>query len=142
MPSEPVLVDTGPLVALFDPSDAAHGGCVATMESLGRRELVTSLAVVTEAMWLLAPLPRAQTALASFLEAEALRIAAFGARDVARAVGWMSRYANVPMDFADATLVTLAEGLQTRSVFTLDLRDFSIYRTGRRAFRVLTSARE
>ena len=39
------------------------------------------------------------------------------------------------MDFADATLVVLAEDFQTTSVFTLDRRDFSVYRNKRRAFR-------
>jgi predicted nucleic acid-binding protein len=50
----------------------------------------------------------------------------------------MERYRNVPMDFADATLVVLGEELQTDRVFTLDRRGFSTYRMNRRKpFRVI-----
>ena len=42
------------------------------------------------------------------------------------------------MDFADATLVVLAEELDCTSVFTTDRGDFSVYRLkGRKAFRIL-----
>jgi len=43
----------------------------------------------------------------------------------------MRRYADLPMDLADATLVVLAERLRTPWIFTLDRRDFSVYRVGR-----------
>ena len=50
----------------------------------------------------------------------------------------MEKYADRPMDYADATLVALAEDLDTELVFTLDRQDFSIYRLhGGRAFQVL-----
>lgn len=52
----------------------------------------------------------------------------------------MARFADLPMDFADATLVLLAEHLNTTWVFTLDRRDFGLYRVGRRAFRLIPSA--
>jgi predicted nucleic acid-binding protein len=50
----------------------------------------------------------------------------------------MDKYRSVPMDFADATLVALAEELETDCAFTLDRRGFSIYRLGRRrAFQII-----
>ncbi len=49
----------------------------------------------------------------------------------------MRRYADLPMDFADATLVALAPRYATRTVFTLDRPDFRVYRLGRRSFRLL-----
>lgn len=50
----------------------------------------------------------------------------------------MEKYADTPMDFADATLVLLAEALEVYEVFTLDRRGFSTYRTReRRAFRLV-----
>ena len=52
----------------------------------------------------------------------------------------MRRYADLPMDLADATLVVLAERLRTPWIFTLDRRDFSVYRVGRRTFRLLPAA--
>ena len=51
----------------------------------------------------------------------------------------MERYESLPMDFADATLVVLAELFQATTVFTLDSRDFGVYRLGRRTFRLVPS---
>lgn len=136
MPADVVLVDTGPLVALFDPSDRQRGRCRAALEGLRRARRVTTLAVVTEAVYLLDFEPRAQQALLSFVAAGGVELVEFNGADVSRAAALMQRYQDLPMDFADATLVVLAENLATQSVFTLD-GDFDIYRIGRRAFRVL-----
>jgi len=133
-----VLVDTGPLVALFDPSDRARAGCERTLARLRGQTLVSSLAVITEATYLLAFSPRAQRGLLAFIAAGAVEIAPFGPQDVSRAAALMARYESLPMDFADATLVVLAERLGTQSIFTLDRRDFAVYRVGRRAFRLLS----
>lgn len=131
-----VLVDTGPLVALFDPSDRWHEPCRAELTRLGRSTLVTSLAVLTEATYLLAFSKRAQRSLLAFVAAGAVGIADFGPGDISRAIALMERFENLPMDFADATVVVLAERLGTNRVFTLDRRDFAVYRIGRRAFRI------
>jgi predicted nucleic acid-binding protein len=139
VPAAVVLVDTGPLVALFDPSDAAHDRCKTTLAQLRHSQRLTTLAVVTEAVYLLGFSARAQHALLSFIAAGAVTIAEFGAADVSRAAVLMQRFANLPMDFADATLVVLAERLRTTTVFALDHRNFSVYRAGRRTFRLLPS---
>jgi len=131
-----VLIDTGPLVALFDPSDADHESCKRALAGLRQTRRVTSLAVLTEAVYLLDFSARAQQAVLAFAAA-ALETAEFGPPQVSRAAALMERYENLPMDFADATLVVLAEDLQTTSVFTLDRRDFSVYRIGRRSFRLV-----
>ena len=132
-----VLVDTGPLVALFDPSDSEHERCKRALAQVRRNRRVTSLAVLTEAVYLLGFSPRAQRALLSFVAAGAVEVADFTAAQVSRAAALMERFETLPMDFADATLVVLAEYFQTTSVFTLDRRDFGVYRLGRRAFRVV-----
>jgi predicted nucleic acid-binding protein len=49
----------------------------------------------------------------------------------------MAKHADLPMDYADATLVLLAERLDTTRVFSLDRRDFGVYRSRRRAFIVI-----
>jgi uncharacterized protein len=50
----------------------------------------------------------------------------------------MAKYADLPMDYADATLVILAEDLAKDLVFTTDRRDFGIYRSGGdRPFRIV-----
>lgn len=53
----------------------------------------------------------------------------------------MERYKNIPMDFADATLVTLAEDTDIDEVFTLDMRGFNAYRMGKKPFRILPTSR-
>jgi predicted nucleic acid-binding protein len=141
MPGGVVLVDTGPLVALFDPSDRDHVGCTRELARLERYRLIASLAVVTEATYLLEFSGRAQRAVLAFIAGGGLEVAEFGARAVERASSLMSKYEDLPMDFADATLVVLAESLNTTTVFTLDRRDFGIYRVGRRKFTMLPRAR-
>ena len=49
-----ILVDTGPLVALFDRKDAEHHRCVRTLKSL-REPLITTIPVLTEAFHMLGP---------------------------------------------------------------------------------------
>lgn len=50
----------------------------------------------------------------------------------------MEKYRDVPMDFADATLVALAEEMEVEEIFTLDMRGFRTYRiAGKRAFKIL-----
>lgn len=135
-----VLVDTGPLVALFDPSDRAHEGCRDELARFEGRRLVTSLAVVTEASYLLGFSDRAQQAFLAFVAAGAVELAELDAADVGRSASLMARYSSLPMDLADATLVTLAARLGTVEVFTLDRRDFSVYRLARKRFRLHPSS--
>ena len=40
----------------------------------------------------------------------------------------MAKYRDLPMDFADATLVHIANREKIGRIFTLDRRDFSVYR--------------
>jgi predicted nucleic acid-binding protein len=132
-----VLVDTGPLVALFDPSDDDHERCKDALARLRQPRRVTSLAVVTEVVYLLGFSSAAQLAFLTFVASGALEIAEITAPDVSRAATLMERFADLPMDFADATLVVLAERMRSTAVFTLDRRDFSVYRVGRRVFRLV-----
>lgn len=137
MPADVVLVDTGPLVALFDPSDHARESCREALSALDRADLVTSEAVITEAMYLLAFSTRAQVALLTFLAAGKPRVESLTTADLQRAAELVEKYSSLPMDYADATLVVLAERLRTSRVFTLDRRDFSVYRVRRGKFRVI-----
>ena len=134
-----VLVDTGPLVALFDPSDAARDSCRDCLADLERADLVTTDAVITEAMYLLAFSARAQVALLTLLAEGKPRVEAMSPSDHKRASELIERYASLPMDYADATIVVLAERLKTTRVFTLDRKDFSIYRARRARFRIVPS---
>lgn len=130
------LVDTGPLVALLDEGDGDHHRCVVAAKRL-RGELITTWPVITEAMYLLGEAPAGQEALLGTLEAGDLHIADLSARDAPAIRMLMRTYRDQPMDFADASLVRVAEREGVFEVFTLD-RDFTVYRAGRgRSFTVI-----
>src|SRR5262245_60388336 len=126
-----VLVDAGPLVALLDAADPDHEACVETLKKI-REPLVTVWPALTEAMYLLGRSWLAQKALWSRLETQALTLAALDERDAPRMRELMEQYRDLPMDFADAGLVRVAERESLAEIFTLDKKHFSIYRPGRR----------
>ena len=125
-----VLVDTGPLVALLDRSDPDHVACQETLSSLSD-SMVTVWPVVTEAMYMLRAYRRAQEALWEMIETGAVEILPLGIDDVPRMKQLMRKYRDLPMDLADAALVRAAERERLRRIFTLDRRDFQIYRPSR-----------
>lgn len=132
------LIDTGPLVAYLDGSDPAHAEVVARIEAF-TGHLATTSSVVTEAMHFVAQAPEGPRLLADLLVACDAEVHDFtDPAGLAEVVSLMERYANVPMDFAGATLVLLAESLGVHEVLTLDRRGFSAFRTRRgRALRLV-----
>lgn len=122
-----ILVDAGPLVALVDAGDQHHRRCVAALQGV-RETLVTVWPALTEAMYLLADLRQGQEALWEMIERGAPQLLPLGATDVPRIRDLMRKYANRPMDLADAALVCVAERQGIRKFFTIDRRDFSVYR--------------
>jgi len=123
---ETALCDSGPLVALFDPSDAAHAECRAGLEAF-RGHLATTWPVLTEAFHLLESRPQREK-LWDFLLKGGLELAEMKADEVPRLRHLMATYADLPMDLADASLIVIAERSRLRRIFTLDRRDFRIYR--------------
>jgi len=122
-----ILVDAGPLVALVDADDQHHSRCVAALKTF-REPMATVWPPLTEAMYLLAELPRAQEALWEMLERGALQLLPLDSGDAPRIRELMRKYANRPMDLADAALLRVAEREGIRKIFTVDRRDFSVYR--------------
>lgn len=129
------LVDTGPLVAYLSVRDRAHAEVTSRLDPFSG-ELFTTSAVITEAMHFLAPIPAGPRSLADFVEASGMRVVDFTQPvPLRRATRLMETYADTPMDFADATLVLLAEQFGMLEILTLDRRGFRVYRTGdRKAF--------
>jgi hypothetical protein len=125
-----VLVDTGPLVAVLDRSDPDHAKCVDTLQSIDER-LITVWPVITEAMYLLRSFQTAQDALLEMVESNVVEVLTFETGDISRVRELIRKYRDLPMDFADAALVRVAEREKIRQVFTLDRRDFQIYRPSR-----------
>lgn len=122
-----ILVDTGPLVALFDQRDAQHARCLRTLQSI-RAPLWTTVPVLTEAFHMLEPGSGAADRLREFVERDGLIPWFLDRRSLTRAFELMEVYRDQPMDLADASLVVAAETLKTRKVFTIDRRDFETYR--------------
>ncbi|HTV60375.1 MAG TPA: PIN domain-containing protein [Verrucomicrobiae bacterium] len=122
-----ILVDAGPLVAFVDAGDQHHARCVAALRGL-REPMATVWPALTEAMYLLADLPKAQEALWEMVQRGALQLAPLGEADVPRIRELMRKYSNRPMDLADAALLCVAEREGLRKIFTVDRRDFSVYR--------------
>jgi predicted nucleic acid-binding protein len=122
-----ILVDAGPLVALVNADDQYHSRCVEALETF-REPIATVWPPLTEAMYLLADQPRAQEALWEMLERGALELLGLDAGDAPRIRELMSKYANRPMDLADAALLRVAEREGIRKIFTVDRGDFSVYR--------------
>jgi predicted nucleic acid-binding protein len=122
-----ILVDAGPLVAFFDLADQYHAKCVAALKTL-REPLATVWPPLTEAMYLLADVPKAQDALWEMLSRGALTLLSLDATDGPRIRELMRKYGNRPMDLADAALLRVAEREGLRKIFTVDRRDFAVYR--------------
>ena len=125
-----ILVDTGPLVALFDRRDAEHDRCTRFLKAL-REPLKTTIPVLTEAFYMLGPASRESDRLRDFNERRGLSLWFFDDGSLNRAFELMEIYADHPMDLADASLVVAAESLGTRKVFTVDRKDFETYRVRR-----------
>jgi len=121
-----ILVDTGPLVALFDPADGDHRDCVKRLAGISE-PLCTTVPVLTEAFHLLSPGSLGSQRLMDFVTARGLSVWFLDDRALTRAFELMVRYADHPMDLADASLVVQAETLKQRRIFTIDRGDFTTY---------------
>lgn len=120
------LIDAGSLIALFDRSDRYHKAMRAFMRSFHGR-LVTSWAVVTETLHMLDFNVNAQLDFLRWMERGALDIPVMEIKDLSRIITYSEKYADVPMDFADATLILLSENEKIRDIITID-SDFHVYR--------------
>ena len=125
-----ILVDTGPLVALFDPKDGHHARCARTLRGI-REPIFTTTPVLTEAFHMLRPESLGSDRLREFVEKGGLSVWFLDRSTLTRAFELMELYADHPMDLADASLVVAAESLGTRRVFTVDRKDFETYRVRR-----------
>lgn len=131
-----MLLDTVPLVAFLDRSERNHQRCVDFFKSYKGR-LLTTEPVLTEAVYLLGPDFKNQKPAIDFILLGGAELLPLSPELLKRSCQLMSKYADVPMDFADATLVALAEERGITDIVTLDRKDFSVYRTSsRKAFMV------
>lgn len=126
--TKPVLLDTGPLVAILHKRDAEHVKCVATAKGL-RGRLVTCWPVVTEAAWMLRTHPREIQRLMDGIDRGPFLLADLPKEAAKRIGAFLSRYETLGAQLADAAIMYLSARDAIETVFTLDRRDFGIYRT-------------
>ena len=132
----PILLDTGVVVALLDRSERHHQACVDAIAAI-QTALVTCEAVIAESCYLLRAQPGAADAILQNVERGTFRIPLPLERLAPAVRTLMKRYSRVPMDFADACLVAMADELGTGRILTLD-GDFRVYRWRRtRPFDIL-----
>jgi uncharacterized protein len=132
------LCDAGPLIAIIDADEPDHRACVDALNDLAL-PLVTTWPAFTEAMYLLGQAGGiiGQRSLWRLVHTGRLLLAELSPAAVERSAQLMDKYADRPMDLADATLVALAEDQGHRKIFSLDA-DFHIYRIrGRQRFDVV-----
>jgi predicted nucleic acid-binding protein len=131
-----ILVDSGPLIALFDGKDKYHEASVAFVKA-NQFELVTTLASITETHYMLDFSAKAQFDFLGWVSAGAVRLEPIAANDLQTIRERIKKYSDLPMDFADACLVFLAEKLNINSIATID-NDFEIYKfKGKKSFTTL-----
>jgi predicted nucleic acid-binding protein len=131
-----ILIDSGPLIALFDRNDKYHLASVKFIKS-NNSELVTTLASVTETLHLLDFNRNAQIDFLGWVNVGAVTLETITSIDLQRIKELTIKYSDLPMDFADACLVFLAEKFNISTVATID-RDFDVYRLkGKKPFTTL-----
>jgi uncharacterized protein len=124
-----MLVDTGVLIALLDRRDPNHQRCIAAAQQLPNAPLTTTWCCLTEAMYFMGKIGgfTAQQGLWTLLLSGRILLRTPTETRIAEL---MEKFQDTPMDLADASLVALAEELETTQIFTLD-SDFYVYRTSR-----------
>jgi predicted nucleic acid-binding protein len=121
------IMDTGPWVALIDRSEGKHNQSVEWFRQF-EGDIFSSEAVLTEVLYSLNSSAKAQSAAFDFVLNGAITIVASDLESLRKAKKLMAKYSDVPMDYADATLVCLADDLSIPHVVTFDVRGFGIYR--------------
>lgn len=122
-----LLLDTGAFVALLDKSEKKHRDCVDFFSNF-QGKIFTTEPVLTETLYLLNQLNGVEKVCIEFIFKGGITLVPQSNTSLSRAVELMGKYKDIPMDFADATLVSLAEEIGTNEIFTLDLRGFNTYR--------------
>lgn len=121
------ILDTGPWVALIDRSESMHDNCMRWFRDYSGK-LYSTEAVLTEVLYLLNFSVKAQTAAIDFVLKSVVELIPVSGESLKKARVLMKKYSDLPMDYADATIVCLSMDTGIQNIITLDKRDFGIYR--------------
>lgn len=127
------ILDTGPWVALIDRSESKHGICVQWLKNYSGK-LYSTEAVLTEVLYLLNFSVKAQTAAIDFVLKLVVEIIPASVESLKKAKNLIKKYSDLPMDYADATIVCLAMDTGIHDIITFDQKDFNIYRVKKQPF--------
>jgi predicted nucleic acid-binding protein len=134
-----IAIDTGPIVALFDKNDNNYNICTRIFKEI-HEPLITTWPVLTEAFYLLSFSPTVQDDLWEFIERGIVSVHNIDSNLSITCRELMKKYQDLPMDLADASLVAVADAENIQTIFTLDHKDFKVYRTKqKRHFKLLPS---
>jgi predicted nucleic acid-binding protein len=121
------ILDTGPWVALIDRSESRHTECIQWLKNFSGR-LYSTEAVLTEVLYILNFSIIARCAALDFVLKSVVEIVPSSTASLKKTKNLIKKYADLPMDFADATIVCLANETGMQNIVTFDQKDFSIYR--------------
>ena len=131
------IIDTGPWVALIDRSEAKHTDCVQWLKNFSGK-LYSTEAVLTEVLYILNFSITAQSAAIDFVLKSVVEMVPADRQSLLKTKNLLKKYADLPMDYADATLVCLAMDTGIQNIATFDIKDFSIYRLpGKKKFNIV-----
>ena len=124
-----LILDTGPLYASLDRSDADHAACRSLIESADEPLVIPAPVLVEVDYWIHQRLhPGALAALLTDIEAGAYVVADVAAADYARIRELCDRYADADIGFVDAAVFAIVERLNEPKLATLDRRHFGLLR--------------
>ena len=127
-----ILIDAGPLIALFDKSDSYHAQSVEFLKRY-TGTLLTTWPVVTETSHMLGFSVRAQITFLQWINRGGLHLVEIEFSSITRLIELCNKFEDVPMDLVDATLIVAAEDCNIKEVATID-SDFYIYRDVRKRY--------
>jgi predicted nucleic acid-binding protein len=131
------IFDTGPWVGLIDRSESRHAECVQWLKSFSG-SLYSTEAVLTEVLYILNFSITAQSAALDFVLQTIVEIVPSNIQSLQKTKNLMKKYSDLPMDYADATLVCLAMDTGIRNIVTFDEKDFTIYALpGKKKFQII-----
>ena len=122
-----ILVDAGTLIAIIKKDDQHHKACLAALRRINE-PMGPVWPALTEAIYLLSGVHGGQEAVWELITQGAIDLLPLGAADIPRIRELMRKYADRPMDLADAALVRVGEREGIRRFFTTDREDFAVYR--------------
>ena len=127
-----MLVDAGPLIALFDKSDHYHERAVSFLKK-HQGLLITTWPVITEVSHMLDFSTKTQINFLTWINRGGLQIFDLEFYHLIRIIELTEKFKDVPMDFADATLIVASEAKGINTVASID-SDFYIYRNIRKKY--------